>query len=380
MRMVLRPMDAESRRLLLDGFGTKSVVPLDMFLGIDGLPCKMSVDMMLRCSFWAQNQGSYQLAEETMQKVYGYTVNDDTIRIVTNFVGGMVFREDCRLADEAWRLLESGKMEFTGDRRGVLYIEADGAALNTRTKDADGSTWRENKLGVVFSNDNIYHWTGGDGKAHHQIRKREYVSYIGAAAEFKKHLLACALRNGYGRYRQTVILSDGAHWIANMAAELFPDAQHILDLYHLKENVYSFAKAKFRLDVTKYVPWAEEICGLLEKGKWKDVLKKLDPEEKYENTVSLYGYITDNAEHIDYPTYKKNGWFVGSGAIESGNKVVLQKRMKQAGMRWNPETAQNLITLCAKQESGRWNSDVNDFISKKLHPQSKDRKNVLCQE
>lgn len=377
MRMVLRPSDRESREKLFSVFGLKSVIPLDICLGIDGLPCKMSIDMMLKCAFWAQNQCSYQLAEDTMREVFGHTVNDDTIRQVTNFIGRLVFDEDCRLAEEAWQALESGRMKYPCDKSGVLYLEFDGAALNTRIKDADGSTWRENKLGVAFSSDKIYYWKGCDGRQHHHVREREYISYIGSVSEFKKHCLACALRNGYGKYRKTVILSDGAPWIANMALEVFPDAQHVLDLFHLKENVYDFAKAKFKQDASAYAPWAERVCGQLEDGRWEEVLAGLNPEEKYENAVNLYHYIDSNKEHIDYPRYKENGWFVGSGAIESGNKVVLQKRMKQAGMRWNPKTAQYLVTLCSKKESGRWEKDVEIFIRKSLAPGTKLRNKIL---
>jgi hypothetical protein len=43
--------------------------------------------------------------------------------------------------------------------------------------------------------------------------KKEYISFVGAAGEFKKHLLACAPHNGYGRFKETVVLSDGAHGI-----------------------------------------------------------------------------------------------------------------------------------------------------------------------
>ena len=60
--------------------------------------------------------------------------------------------------------------------------------------------------------------------------------------------------------------------------------------------------------------------------------------------------------------YKAKGYFCGSGAIESGNKIVLQKRLKQAGMRWEPQSAQYLLTLKSKYESGRWETDVVDFV------------------
>ena len=117
-----------------------------------------------------------------------------------------------------------------------------------------------------------------------------------------------------------MLLSDGAAWIANMAEELFPDACHILDLFHLKENVYDFARNKYGFDETKYIPWAERICGMLEDGKSKDVLKELNPDENYSNCVNLYHYITVHCDHINYPEYKRKGYFCGSGAVESGNK------------------------------------------------------------
>lgn len=321
---------------------------------------------MLRCAYWAQNQCSYQAAEDVIRNTYGMTVNDDTIRLVTNCIGMAVFKEDCRKTDALFQKLEHGKLNFKNNKKGILYIEADGAALNTRHKNDEGSTWRENKLGIVYSSDNIHYWTDKKGERQHRIEKREYVSYVGAASEFSRHLYRCAIENGYGSYQETVILSDGAAWIANMAEEFFPDARHILDLFHLKENVYDFSKNKFGMDETKYIPWAERISDLLEKGMADRVLKELDPDEKYANCVNLHHYISMHRDHINYPEYKAKGYFCGSGAIESGNKVVLQKRLKQAGMRWEPQTAQYLLTLKSKYESGRWERDVVNFVNKHL--------------
>ena len=361
-RNILVPADMESKKKLLETENVKSIAPLDQVLGIAKLPFKMSIDLMLRCAYWAQNQSSYQEAEEALFEASKISVNDDTIRLVTNCIGKSVFEEDCRKVNEVFAAYSSGSLSFGKARKGVLYIEADGAALNTRHKDDNGSTWRENKLGVVFSSDNIHYWKDKNGERQHQILKREYVSYIGSAEVFKKHLYACAYRNGYGTYRETVLLSDGAAWIANMAEELFPDAQRILDIFHLKENVYSYAKCKFGLDEKKYIPWAEDISQKLENGEWKKVLSTVSSEEKYPNCVNLYHYIYENRNSMDYPKYKEQGYFIGSGAIESGNKVVLQTRLKQAGMRWEPETAQYVLSLKAKRKSGLWEKDVVKYI------------------
>ena len=335
---------------------------MDDALGISDLPFKMTPELMLRCAYWAQNQCSYQAAEDVIKNTYNLSLNDDTIRLVTNFIGKLVFENDCKRTSETYQKLTSGKEKFKNNKSGVLYIEVDGAALNTRHKNSEGSTWRENKLGVVYSSDNIHRWTSKKGTKEHRIEKREYISFIGSVDEFKKHLYSTAINNGYGKYKDTVVISDGAAWIANMVTEVFPDAQHILDLFHLKENVYEYAKNKFNFIEADFIPWADRICSLLENGNSETVLNELNPDEKYSNCVNLYHYISEHIEHINYPEYKAKGYFCGSGAIESGNKIVLQKRLKQAGMRWEPQSAQYLLTLKSKYESGRWETDVVDFV------------------
>ena len=341
--------------------GAKSVVPMDSYLGLSGIPFKITPAALLKIAYWAQNQTSYRRAEAAITESLHISVDNDTIRSVTNFVGGMIFQADREKADDAFRKLEAGKLDFSCSREGVIYIQTDGAALNTRLKDEAGSTWRENKLGEVFSSNNIRYWTGPKGDRQHQILKKEYISYVGAVTEFKKHLLACALRNGYGQFKETVLLSDGATWIRNMVDEVFPDAQQILDFYHLCENVYTFAKYRFNMNESKYTPWAKSICAQLKASQSALVLQELEPyKDNVPNgcPVNLYGYITNNIRNIDYAAYQKKGYFIGSGAIESGNKLILQDRLKRAGMRWNVPTAQAMLTLKTKAESGLWYRDV----------------------
>lgn len=364
-RYVLRPADPGSKKKLFEMDGVNTVIPLDCALHINGLPFKMTVSMMLEVAFYATVLDSYQAAEEIIGKIYGTPVNDDTIRLVANYIGKAVFEADCQAADKCMEQFEKGRLPFPSDKKGILYLETDGAALNTRYRDENGSTWRENKLGMAFSSDDIYVWEDKKGKPRHQIQKREYISYLGSAAEFKKHFFALARRNGYGCYKETVLLSDGATWIRNLKEELFPDAQQILDFFHLCENTHDFAKFLYRADERKAKTWAKEICGQLEDGKYEDVLKLLSAYKDITvpaGTVNLYNYISNNKANINYPAYKKRGYFIGSGAIESGNKTVLQSRLKQAGMRWNPITAQYMLSLKAKEKSGLWYSFVIPLI------------------
>jgi hypothetical protein len=369
-RYSLKPADTESKRRLLEVDGLKRVVPLDIRLGVDKLPFKMTVGAMLTTAYWAQNQVSYRRASDSICSVSMIDTNPETVRLVADHVGGVVFDEDMRAANKLRGQFASGGVDFGGGKAkdGVLYIQTDGAALNTRSKNDDGSTWRENKLGLVFSSDNIRHWPDAKGKNHHRILKREYVSYVGGVDVFKWLLLSCAIRNGYGRYRRVVFLGDGATWIRNMVAELYPDAQQILDFFHLSENVYKFAKALFKMDDTKYRPWAEDMCDRLKASKYDEVLRDLQKHRDNpppDSDVNLYNYIKNNIDNIDYAKYQQEGYFIGSGAIESGNRLVLQQRLKQPGMRWNEGTAQPLLTLRAKYESGLWQKDVVDLLRSK---------------
>ena len=359
-RYHLKPQTQESKEKLVKLTGLKSIVPLDYHLGLSSLPFKITPYAMLKIAFWAQNQLSYQRAEEAIYEIMKIKINDDTVRAVTDFVGKVIFDRDCRKADESINMLNNGSLSYPKNRDGVLYIQTDGAALNTRSQDKNGSTWRENKLGEVFSSNNIRYWNDHKGKRQHQILEKEYISYIGSASEFKKHLFALALRNGYGNYKETVILSDGATWIRNIIKELFLDAQHILDYFHLCENVNTFAKHLFKMDESRYKPWAKKICDKLKKGESQYVLNELESLNHVPNNspVNLIGYITNNINNIDYASYEEKGYFIGSGAIESGNKLILQDRLKRAGMRWNPKTAQSILTLKSKVESKKWMNDV----------------------
>jgi len=359
LRTVLRPQDRISKGKLLEISNAKCVAPLDEVLQIDDLPFKMTREMMCEVAFWGQNQSSFESAAEIIKKVHGAAISDETVRNITDYVGKIVFEEDKRIADKTYE--EILHMKYTKNKKGIIYIQTDGAALNTRTKDSEGSTWRENKLGMVFSSDNVLKTKNKKGETTSRILKKEYTSYVGSVQEFKKHLFSCAVRNGYGEYKETVLLGDGATWIRNIKDELFPDAIQILDLFHLCENTYSFAKAIFRNDEAKYKPWAHSIIEMLENGEKHSAmkaLKVLKNRKLPKGIVNLYTYVTNNFDKIDYKDYKEKGYYVGSGAIESGNKVVLQKRLKLAGMRWNELTAQYLLSLRAKFESGLWFESV----------------------
>ena len=186
---------------------------------------------------------------------------------------------------------------------------------------------------------------------------------IGSADEFRGFVLRTALRAGYGTVKNVVMIADGAAWSRNMCVEIFPDATQILDLYHLKKNIYTYARERFHQNEKEYVPWAETVIALIENGEIDKVLSEIPDDDVFKpKTVNLRTYVMNNRNKINYPDYKKRGWFVGSGAIESANKIIVQRRLKQAGMRWSVTGAQAVLALRCKVESDLWDSEVHDRI------------------
>jgi len=332
------------------------VIPLDELLQINKLPFKITRSMMLEIVYEAQRASSYDDAAEQIEKHYGYKISKDLVRKVTVLIGNLVYEQDKLKAERTQNNIINSIDNTSPKKDGILYLLTDGAAVNTRIQDENGSTWRENKLGLAFSSDNVIK-RGKKENSGYKIIKKEYTSFIGNVEEFGKFFYQIAINQGYGKYKTVIILSDGATWIKNLCELLFPDAILILDKFHLDENIYDYAKAIFNNDEKKYKPWAKMIIKYIMDDKIDKALDEIDKvnfEKIPKGTVNLKGYINNNKERIHYKEYIKKGYYVGSGAIESGNKTVLQKRLKQAGMRWGVPTAQAMLSIRAKFESGLW--------------------------
>lgn len=332
---------------------SKLIVPLDEYLRIDKLPFKISIRAMIEIAFWGQNQPSFVKAKEIIKRVNEIDLSYVTVMNVTEYIGKTVFDYNYNKAVEIWN--SRAKLDVnTSNKKRTLYMQADGAAVNTRIEDENGSTWRENKLGIMFSESDIYRRKNKSNNINH----KEYVSYIGSVETFKILIFAKAVELEYWKYENIVFISDGATWLRNMISELFPEAIQILDKFHLIENIYEYGKFIFNDNMKKVERFKDKIVGYCYSNEYKLIVKELKKYKdiKVPNTVcNLPVYLEHNKDKINYSLYEHNGWFVGSGAIESSNKTVTQLRLKQAGMRWSVDGANYMITLRCMYESDHWN-------------------------
>lgn len=308
---------------------------------------------MIEIAFWGQNQPSFQRAKDIIKRVLSIDISYVTVMKITEYIGKLVYDYNYNKALKTW--INRSNLDITVDnKKGILYIQADGAAINTRIEDENGSTWKENKLGIFFSESDMYKRKDKSNIINH----KEFVSYIGSVDTFRMLIFDKAVELEYWKYENIVFISDGATWLRNMISELFPEAVQILDKYHLIENIYEYGKFIFNDDIKKVEKFKDKIIGFCYSDEYNLIVKELKKYKdiKIPQTIcNLPIYLEHNKDKISYSKYEHNGWFVGSGAIESSNKTVAQLRLKQAGMRWSVDGANYIIALRCMYESDNWN-------------------------
>ena len=129
-----------------------------------------------------------------------------------------------------------------------------------------------------------------------------------------------------------VVISDGAAWIAPWVAQTYPNAVHILDLFHVLEKVAVVAQ-----DALESEQWFEQQKQALLASQLADVLVAIDGIDCRDKVqqAQIRSYLVNHSHQMDYAYYRSQGWMVSSGPIESAHRTVLQVRMKRSGQRWS---------------------------------------------
>ena len=374
-RTFLIAQDPAQSQLLFELEGVRGIFPKDSALGIDRLPFKVTYRMMGAVAREGVRSKSYAEAAVNIYEKYHAEISPKQVEKITNYVGNVVWenqRKEARIS-QATADRKIDKRRRRRRKNDILYIEIDGAHVHVRDK-RDGKTvkagWTESKHAIAFHSSDIHYWAkqNGDGEMNHRINAKDCIGYIGSAEEFKYHLISLARRNDCEHVTEVVFICDGALWIKDIVEKYFPYATYILDLYHAKEHAGNFARI-VKPNSNEAEEYANKLCNLIENGKIDDLLDELKPYEDAklpEGATNLYTYIENHHSGMNYPKFKEKGYFVGSGAIESANRYLMQNRMKLPGMRWNISTAQTMLSLKAKEESGHWNC-VNEMLKEHFY-------------
>ncbi len=152
-----------------------------------------------------------------------------------------------------------------------------------------------------------------------------------------------------------VFITDGAPWLRKWIEDAYGLSLSILDYYHACEYLHAFSREHFK-DKMKEEQWIHKQKELLlEGGVWQVIknVHKLNSSKK--EAEKLIEYYRANADRMNYKDYLKTGCgIIGSGAIESAHRKVIQKRMKQSGQRWSKKGAQNMLNLRVINCNHQW--------------------------
>ena len=252
-----------------------------------------------------------------------------------------------------------------GESIPILYIQMDGTGVPVVKKETLGrkgktagqpAHTREVKLGCVFTQTT---WDK-DGYAIRDPASTTYTGAIETAEAFGKRLYLEAWNRGWSRAVMKVVLGDGAEWIRNLAAQHFPGAIQIVDLYHARQHLWGVARLLHPNDTGQQKAWMKvHQKRWLDKGKIEKLVLALHALASAHPALSEKirieaDYFQTNTERMRYPKFRRQHLFVGSGVIEAGCKTVIGSRLKQSGMFWTVRGANAILALRCSHLNGRF--------------------------
>jgi hypothetical protein len=312
------------------------------------------------------DESSYQKAETHLLETGGIQVSARQIQRVVQRVGE---------AAQAWQERDA---QPGGKAVPIMYVSADATGVPMRKeelvgragKQEDGSAkTRSPYLGCTFTQ----HKTDEEGHPVRDYESTTYVSSFGSIEEFGPCLRQDAIRRGMALALQVVLLIDGAEGLANMGRLCFPGAIQIVDFYHALEHagqvVAALLGSKEHPDFKKRLGhWARRLLNDKVEQLIAQARQECAGETQAHAVEKELAYFVKNAQRMQYGTFRRKGFFIGSGVIEAGCKTVIGSRCKQSGMFWSEPGAENVLALRCIHSSRRlgefWKDRLNNHAAR----------------
>ena len=307
-------------------------------------------------------QAPFEHGREQLKLLAGLEVTTKSVERVAEAIGADIARQEQQAIDGAVQL---DLPLIVAEPVPILYIQMDGTGVPVVHKETVGrkgkldglpAHTREAKLGCVFTQTR---WDT-EGYALRDPGSTTYIGAIDNAEQFGKRLYVEAWKRGWSRAEKKVVLGDGAEWIWNLAQQHFPGALQIVDLFHARQHLWDLARLLYPNDTRRRNAW----IGLhqkrwLDQGKIAKLVASLRQiltadaglAKKIRNEAD---YFATNAARMQYPKFRKQHLFVGSGVIEAGCKTVIGHRLKQSGMFWSVKGANSILALRCSHLNGRF--------------------------
>lgn len=203
-----------------------------------------------------------------------------------------------------------------------------------------------------------------------------YFSRWAEADTFAHLALVETHRRGVETAEHVLAPTDGAVWIQGFLDYHRPDAERILDFGHAAEHVTRIGRGVGEPDSEAFQTWLASNLHTLKHEGATAVLPELraqvaaHPDQP--ELAEALAYLENRVTMMNYPEYQRQGWPIGSGSVESANKVVVEARMKGAGMHWAPDHVNSMLSLRGAVCSDRWHEAWQDITTH--HQQQRQKK------
>ena len=262
-------------------------------------------------------------------------------------------------AAEAIAMVQVGKAEAEVIWRQVpepdsecMNISLDGALIHLRDEG-----WKEVKVATVSAVTYEVDEERGDWSM--RLMKHSYRAGLWDAAEFAKQQWAEAAGRGVEKASYVSSVNDGAPWIWNITRMCYAQCVEILDWWHAVQRLWTIGHQRFGAETAEAAAWVRVQKGLLAQSRLRQIvrnIRRLYPQGQMvpDEVRKALSYLIRNRARMRYKEFRRAGYPIGSGSVESGCKVVAQTRLKQAGMRWSRQGAQAVLVLRSFLLSDRW--------------------------
>lgn len=301
---------------------------------------------------------------ERLVKLSSYVPFEKAVELFEDFMGIKVSKDVGQRYTE-----EAGAMYEEMQREEMKEIQKKRPRATTRPEriqvSADGAMvpllhgmWAEVKTLVIGD---VQPAVLQHGERVVRTRNLSYFSRKVSSEEFERLSLVEMHRRGVENAREVVAVMDGAEWEQSFVDYHCPRAVRILDFAHAAEHVNQVGEFLYGEHTKESQAWLKErLHQLKHEGPKKLLLEMQKLQKKYPEVKQITGnfaYLKKREKQIQYPTFQAQGWPIGSGIVESGNKLVVQARMKGSGMHWHEAHVNPMLALRNVVCSNRWQDE-----------------------
>jgi hypothetical protein len=209
-----------------------------------------------------------------------------------------------------------------------------------------------------------------------------YFSRKVNAEEFQRLALVEIHRRGVEHAPEVAAIVDGADWEQGFIDYHCPGAIRILDFPHAGEHMNGIGECLYGEHTLLSQAWlGERLHRLKQEGPDKLLGEFQILQHQHPDAPAISGnlaYLEKRKDQMRYPLFQAQGWPIGSGIVESGNKLVVEARLKGSGMHWAEAHVNPMLALRNIICSDRWKSEWPK-IEARLRQQTRQRRDHLHQ-